>query len=206
MYAKNYIDSINVLNYPKIEANYYNLDTVELDEERVLLFEEVEQREITEFKKIIGEKKKINGYFMIDISSSMQKNKSQVNQIITNIIDGLSEDDSLGIMSYNQNCYINSNKTNDKSKLNIALSVISYFGSSNLNELFFNSPLSVDKIYNEKEDFILITDKQSAGDYSRIKEFFEDNNITLHIIRNLIYIIAASNCLSRHIYTYIIHM
>src|SRR5690606_17175005 len=51
-----------------------------------------------------------------------------------------------------------------------------------LNELFFNSPLSVEKIYSENEHYVLISNKQSPGDYQRIREFFEDNNIKLSII------------------------
>ncbi len=192
IYSNIYIDSVNVLNYPKIEANYYKLNDGDLVESDVFLFEETDQRVINQFTKISGEKKRFNGYFMVDISSSMQRNRNQVNHIISNIINGLSEVDSLGIVSFNQNCFINVNKTNDISRLNIALSLLSYFGSSNLNELFFNSPISINKIFNEGEDFILITDKQSAGDYSRIKEFFKDNNISLHIIyltnnENIIY-------------------
>ncbi len=182
MSAKIYIDNINVLNYPQIEANYYKFNDRNFILDSVFLFEETQAISNKQFQLISGNNINLNAYFMIDISSSMQKNRNQVNQVISNLINNLNEGDSLGLISFNQNCYINSNKTDDKSKLNIALSVLNYFGSSNLNELFFNSPISVDKIFNQGEDFILITNKQSAGDYKRIRDFCDDNNIRLHII------------------------
>jgi len=53
---------------------------------------------------------------------------------------------------------LNTFKTNNVDDLKSSLSILSYSGSSNLNEMFFNSPLSIDKIFNPNEDYILITD------------------------------------------------
>lgn len=182
IYSNIYIDSINSTNYPQIQANYYKLNNRPFNRDSIRLFEQGDSISNFSINLINQNKKNINSYFIVDVSSSMRKNKSKVEEIINKFINNLTQNDSLGIISFNQNSFVNTFKTNNIEELKSSLSILSYSGSSNLNEVFFNSPLSIDKIYSENEDFILITDKQSSGDYFRIKEFFKDNNITLHII------------------------
>ncbi len=192
VYSNIYIDSINVTNYPNIEANYYKFNNRPFNLDSIFLFEQSDLVENAVYTKLSKQSKNINAYFMVDVSSSMKKNSSKVQDIIKSFINDMNNEDSLGLITYNQNSFVNTFKTNNQDKLNTSLSLLSYYGSSNLNELFFNSPLSVQNIFTQNEDYILITDKQSSGDYNRIKEFFDENNIKLHIIylssnKNLIY-------------------
>ena len=182
VYSNIYIDSINTTNYPQIQANYYKLNNRPFILDSIFLFEQSDVIKDVNFNKISESERKLNSYFLVDVSSSMRKNNKIVEDIINKFINEITPFDSVGIITFNQNSFVNTFKTNNVDDLKSSLSILSYSGSSNLNEMFFNSPLSIDKIFNPNEDYILITDKQSTGDYQRIKDFFKDNNINLHII------------------------
>lgn len=184
LFSNIYLEKFNTENYPIITADFYRFDKEPLNTNLLFVFEQGNADNIIKIDTINSQNlKSLNSYIVIDISNSMSKYNDEVNMLLSSFIESMSLTDSLGIITYNQSSIIRCAKTNSKEKLLRSINSINYFGSNNLVELFFNSPFSIEKIAEEGEDYILITDKEGFGNFDSISNLLTLKKIILHTIQ-----------------------
>ncbi len=184
IFSNIYLENFNTENYPIISADFYRFDKQPLNTNLLFVFEQGNADKITNIDTINSQNlKSLNAYIVIDISNSMGKYNNEVTILLKTFIENMTLSDSLGIITYNQSSIIRCTKTNSKEKLLRSINSINYFGSNNLDDLFFNSPFSIEKIAKEGEDYILITDKEGFGNFDSISNLLTLKNINLHTIQ-----------------------
>lgn len=182
VWANIFIENIDNSNYPNIKADFFYFGKNNINEELLFLYEQGSEVKIENFQKTDDNSKNLKGYLVIDISNSMAKYNETTKKILTNFINEISINDSLGIIFYNQTSYQALSPTNQKDILLQKVNTLNYYGSSNIDELFFNSPFSLDKLVSPENEIIIITDKEGFGSYNSISNFIKDKEIRMNII------------------------